>query len=527
MNVKRTIFNCASFVFGMLGVMILAIVLFAGNSTEYAFKNEKVSVHNLGLLLLGLLFMVFFLFVGYKLKSKLNGVCFHKLICILSVILFVIEFFISYGIYLKTGWDAGILNEASDYMVQNPGENMYSSYYIEYPNNVFLLFLITVMKKISSLFSCNGYYLILFFGVLINNISILLVSLLLYKITNSKYISLVGWGIAVLLYGMSPWMCIAYSDTFSVLFSVLTLYIYALYRKKECPLSKKIGYVSIVPVLGYFIKPQCIIVLIAIALIELFGLNREKIRYIWSRKWKILLAFVQVGIAVIVLVGTAHIYTIVPIMSDSQKGMTHFVMMGLNEETNGTFSGEDASFTKSFPTKEEKRQANIEVIKERLSDMKGKRLALHTMKKVLVNFNDGTFVWGMEDGERFYTEEFNNLGEISEGLKKIFYNEGEYYEVFSCVEQAVWLVVLFLAIIFFFLKRRTKTNLEYIITLAIVGISMFNMLFEARARYFYCYAPVFVIMACLTINEIRCSFKEKCTDVNTKVERDERNVCNK
>ena len=88
-------------------------------------------------------------------------------------------------------------------------------------------------------------------------------------------------------------------------------------------------------------------------------------------------------------------------------------------------------------------------------------------------------------------------------LKNIFYNHGKYYSIFSNMEQMIWLVLLFFVSISLFLgEKLTGSPISYIVLFAIVGICMFNMLYEARARYLYCYALLFVSAAILAVRFI-------------------------
>lgn len=493
-----------SIFFGIVGLLITGMIIVVGNRMDYAFKNTKITLPNGVLFGIGVVSCVCFLLVTNRMRKNFDRFSIKRMLVILSCVFFVVEFFISYEIFFKTGWDAGILNDASDYMVLHPGENLYSSYYVEYPNNVLLLFIITVIKRISGLFGQSGYGCVLFLCVSINNLAVLFTSLFIYNVTKSRYWAVITWLVAAIWFGISPWMCIAYSDTFSILLPILTLYIYSVVRNKNCSLGKKVGAISIVPIIGYFIKPQCSIILIAIFLIELIQLNRKKIKYLWTSKRKVIYAIIQVGFMVGLLVGSAHLYTITPIKPNCQKGLTHFLMMGLNEETSGTFSQKDSDFTQSFPTKQEKKDANIREIKGRINDMMGKRLAVHIIKKTLVNFNDGTFAWGGEDGAKFYKEGMDDKKNASAVLlKNIFYNHGKYYSIFSNMEQMIWLVLLFFVSISLFQEEKlTGSSISYIVLFSIVGICMFNMLFEARARYLYCYAPFFVSASILAVRYI-------------------------
>ena len=51
-----------------------------------------------------------------------------------------------------------------------------------------------------------------------------------------------------------------------------------------------------------------------------------------------------------------------------ETGMAHFLMMGLNSETDGVFLQSDVNFSGSFDSVEERNKNNIRVAKERIKD---------------------------------------------------------------------------------------------------------------------------------------------------------------
>ena len=91
-------------------------------------------------------------------------------------------------------------------------------------------------------------------------------------------------------------------------------------------------------------------------------------------------------------------------------------------------------------------------------------------------------------------------GNISGLLREFYYEDGTYYRVFETVEQAVWIFVLvggWISSMSMLLKKRRGSY--YAMALALIGITIFEILFEARARYLYLYAPIFVLMTGYTI----------------------------
>ena len=58
--------------------------------------------------------------------------------------------------------------------------------------------------------------------------------------------------------------------------------------------------------------------------------------------------------------------------------------------------------------------------------------------------------------------------------------------------------LLWLVFVPFFKRDDLPNKDDYtieVMTLSIIGLSLFELLFEARARYLFCYAPLYVMLA--------------------------------
>ena len=84
-------------------------------------------------------------------------------------------------------------------------------------------------------------------------------------------------------------------------------------------------------------------------------------------------------------------------------------------------------------------------------------------------------------------------------LRNYFYKDWKYNYIFKELMQIIWLLVLSLA---FLSGIKDKENKNTIIYLSLIGITLFLLIFEARARYLYCYAPLFVLAALIGLNNI-------------------------
>lgn len=73
----------------------------------------------------------------------------------------------------------------------------------------------------------------------------------------------------------------------------------------------------------------------------------------------------------------------------------------------------------------------------------------------------------------------------------MYYNNGEYYKYFESYLQSIWLLILFISIFSIFKIRNHEL---LVIHLTIIGITLFLLLFEARARYLFLYSPYYLLL---------------------------------
>lgn len=156
----------------------------------------------------------------------------------------------------------------------------------------------------------------------------------------------------MILVGMSPWVSIPYSDSIGLIFPIFILWLYI--RAREENTNKKCLYVGIIGLLtmiGYRIKPQIVIVVIAICIISLVYMLRDL--------KQILKMFISMSAGLLIamiLVSTCIQSLNMEVNSNRTYGITHFLMMGMNySEVNGVWNLEDVEFSGSFDTLKERK----------------------------------------------------------------------------------------------------------------------------------------------------------------------------
>ena len=193
------------------------------------------------------------------------------------------------------------------------------------------------------------------------------------------------------------------------------------------------------------------------------------------------------------------LYHVLPNLDREQNiGMLHFVMMGLNQETNGVYSDADVVFSSVIRSSEERKQAQIGEIKRRLDSMSADDMLSHLKKKTLTNYADGTFAWGCEGG--FYQEWIEDKDErLSPFLKSLIDTQGEWYSVTQSGFQSIWLILLLGCVLCGVADWNQENDIWRVMMLSLVGLTVVELILEARARYLYIYAPFYVMLGTMGV----------------------------
>ena len=167
----------------------------------------------------------------------------------------------------------------------------------------------------------------------------------------------------------------------------------------------------------------------------------------------------------------------------------------------GGYYEPDVNESGTAPNRAERNRKNWAVIGERIRSMGFGGLLRQAVRKVMTNYGDGTFAWEQEGMFYSYDSYYFRGGNrwVWEHIPPTYIGP-EYTEmideswswVWRTIAQCVWLGVLFLGI---FSYRRNGSAEIGVLQLAILGLTLFQLLFEARARYLFGYAPVYVMLA--------------------------------
>ena len=377
-------------------------------------------------------------------------------------------------------------------------ENMY--YFKIFPNNIASLLIVTFAMK---LFNTNviGAY-------VINIIFIFLAAIFTVLVARKLGGERLGINTIILLICFMPMYLnspIVYTDTLSIALPISIIYFWILAKENKDSNKKKfyiyLSIMAVISVISYNIKANAVIVLIAIFIDSIFCEKK-----MFKQLFLVFLIFVVGMLITNKVIEKA-------VIQDSRKNnyefpLTHWVMMGLclPESEGGTainygsYSQADADFTALQTTYQDKKDANIRVIKERIKNFGFVGYIKFLLKKFNYVWNDGTYYvlpiigWDTLNKESLLYKVV--LGDLSYKFVRPF---------MTYFNNIIFILALYLIIKE--VIRKDKNDIVRIIGISIVGIAIFLLIWEARARYIYLFIPLFCIMGAKGISELSNNVK--------------------
>lgn len=429
-----------------------------------------------------------------------------KFIVFASIILFILQMFVVYGKFFIAGWDVNWL------MLSTNRDDYYFSIY---PNNLFLkslvLFGSNTIKAIPNLTNtfinicyqhfegskflqnldtqraadCINYVIFVIINCILVNISVALTSLITNKLKNSGIAKIVYVFTAIFV-GLMPWILVPYSDMFAMFFATLILYFYI------CKNNDTIRWtgIAVATVIGFNIKPTVIFCPIAIILVEICKLVNSNHKSFQINKY--IKPTIVAGCAFILCIGLTNVVKDNSgLNTDKNKQFTsyHYLMMGLNPDTLGFWNQEDVDISQNCKNIEERETQNITEINKRINNFGFLGLAKMFSKKSVLNYSDGTFMWGLDGGPNFCTFQIG---------KNLIANA--IYDYYYYPAQILWFMILIGCMLCLYIKKKPKEL--NVMSMSLIILSIFIMIFECGSRYLILYLPYFIIMSCFGWNNL-------------------------
>ncbi len=413
--------------------------------------------------------------------------------------------------YTSIGWDCGtIVNMAID-MLQGNSDSL--GYLAQFPNNTALFLLLYHYFKI-----CLGLGVtdLIFASVILNivflDIAIALLIGVSHKMWNSKIAIILTIVLSIMSLAFTPWLIVPYTDTITAFFPIAFFYLYQCISNQNNTFHNKKQQTILLLVLGVLVffgfklKPSTIIIIIAIGIGALcFNKSIRQKLATYGRNIIVILCGVMIAL-IIFTVDERNVlgeYLSKDIYDAYEMPASYFTMVGLQKQPVsddkslwGAFNSEDYFAVSNITGKSAKEDYTSSVIKNRISSLGFTGYIEFLMAKANFCFEDGTFFWGGEGN--FLTNAApatsNSIGKWIQGF--IYYSSANYVSVYSYLLQGVWMTLLLLILMgLIFAPNSYKSLPSMILRIAIFGLLLYLLIFEARSRYLINYLPIFILLA--------------------------------
>ena len=479
-------------------ILILSLIV-VDKRIKY-FSPLRCYYSNFTLALVGIVILLCLCMFKKKIKTFVDKFTTREcwlMLVIASMVLYGIQMYIIYNIYYKSGWDCGVIAEMSEKVAR--GELLirdsahYSAYLSENPHQVFMVFILTIIKKISNHFGIQDmYYFSVMVGTLCVNMTCVLITLVVKNI-KGRYYAFCTFVSAAIFLALSPQSSVPYTDVYVMVINAIVIY---LYTWKGKAVRFKWLVISIMAFIGYYVKATAIICFISIGICEFLKSLKMEVHIGAKRiaKGIFIILISYIFSSVIASFGVHYI----GFEQDINKEFTplHYAMMGLNEESTGIWNSDDVQYSASFDNLSDRQKANFKVIKERIQEKGLVGLLLFEYKKLIMNYNDGTFFFGKEGGAMLWKSDAPNHT-ASEILRYYYFRKGN--KVMNDVLQVQWLMILMMALAATWSFVKKFSDIEFVLAVTVVGITLFTLMFEGRSRYLLLYTPYYLILGIIGV----------------------------
>lgn len=461
-------------------IIAILIVLFSYITLVSAFYGLDQNLSPI-IVIIGTIITFFLFKFIYKQIQKLSSKKIKIIAIIISILFFIGLLLVGLLLPISSVTDLSHIIEYVNRMFSLDSLTITGSYFSKYTNQVPLLIFAYFFTKIGSIFGCTNVVLM---GTIFNALFMSIMAFFIYltgkelKDEKTGLLALIFTVINPIFYLYSSYF---YTDTLCMPFAVIGLYL-AIKCIKTDSIKKKILF-GILSGLIFFIglKVRIVVVILLIAILALILINKEI-----KHKLKIYFALL-IGL-VVGLLGFKVAYSFFDINLNPNEAfpITHWLMMGLNEEHTGGYNGSDHDLTFNEKTYEEKKEANIEEIKTRLKELGPIGLIKLEGAKIARTWSSGNYgvyakLNNTSDGVGIY-EYLGGYGNTNIFLK---------YSL-QILKTYISFMIL-LGLVTRFRKKSDTYHYEDIIYIALFGAILFYILWESAQRYSLSFLPWMII----------------------------------
>lgn len=352
-------------------------------------------------------------------------------------------------------------------------------YFARYPNNHALLIILSLIYYVTnSLFGTMP----LIAPILINTLGLNLSFIMMYFIakrifpdkTTPLYTAILG-ALFCVFYTYTPYY---YTDAMSMPFVMGSVLLFLKGTQNKKTIRSIILFVlsSFLAIIGYRIKGSVIILPVAYIAYSFYSSDKQNFK---KRLLDIAVIILSSVVSVFVISSAINAFKIAD-ESEKEKyefPLTHWIMMGLHDR--GGYCDKDFWYTENSGNYEEKMQANIDKIEERVSDFGVFGMIKHLAKKIGYTWDDGTY----------FIKQYIDHG--SNNFLRSFVTKSPIFYLYALAYHFLMLVMIFVSYLGG-VKDNTR-NPVTLIRIIIFGVFLFFLIWEARSRYLVNFTPMLII----------------------------------
>lgn len=455
--------------------------------------------------IIGGFFILVIWVILYKLINKYYDCLNEKqevfLLMMISLLFIFISTMIMLSLKIYPQWDFEIVYEqAKSFVLTGSRLNgSTSSLYFQYhANNIGLFVLFIIIFKIVNIIGITDF---LTTATILNcfciNISIFLMYLIMKKLTNKKiaFFSLI---ICLFFLPLFFYIPIFYTDSISIPYIMLILYIYTKFNGQFNLSKKNIFYfISIILIAFLGMKIKMTVLIVFIACIIHFILN-NKIK-------NSLIILVLTGI---LISGSNVLWTKFIVQNKKLEIVvndygsipwTHYLMMGTeinngpenNMRVIGGYNASDFEYTLSAKTSKESKELNKKEYVKRVKEYGFFGYIHYIIKKELNSWGEGAFF--SDFLYQYYSSKDNYLMQCIKGSnnkKWVLYFE-------QSVDEAMLIIFSLFGIMIIKRKKINYKDSSIIIPITIIGMFCVLIIWENTPRYLFNHIPFFIMLICL------------------------------
>ena len=509
-STEKTVYRIIIICFCLLFIPVFFCVVFLDKIIPYYDSYRLTTLlPNAVLFAVGIVALLIGSFVIYKgrtFSGKRSLTVMNLMLPLIFIVLYFVNVYIARETVYYTGWDPEVVRGYA-YLMDGRETLGYDLYLIMYPNNIPISYILGKLyifaNELGAKYPYNSEFLWNQVACVFVSAAGLATCCTVKKIVKNQMTVYLCAVMYIACVGLTPWKNIAYTDIYALAFPVLSICFYVYYRFCGNNIGKSIYLILsfLSGGLGGLIKPNAYIALIAIMIVELGRTVFEK----EHRPWRWLLVEAILLLAVIGGARYAQQQMVQQLGLTENKDISatwhHFFYMGLNEETTGGYNSADCGMFGEFQFApiEVRNKAELERAFDRIRQRGVIGSLYFWLKKMVMTFNDGTFSWQLEG---YYKSAFAPIaenGKLTPFLRSIFWANGTYCGQYSTICQFVWITVLS-CLPGVCLRRRDREEMNSLLLIHFIGVYLYMLLFEARARYLLCFAPVLIVQAALGLD---------------------------